>query len=217
MQTVALHQSLTNVVTVADTDASAFYEPTLTATLHYDCKKKQAFTAGDMKAHLGLKATDDARDEGIVEHMETDSLKALSRETNGFDFKATWQARFDLGANHPHSAYYAYDETCADPSQCKGKLTFTALSEGVDAPEPSDLITGGAGWNDAAVKSSALVLPTAPTAAAAACDGTDWDSDTASPGISEYKACGLVQSDVVLGGASGLLTDFSALSTVPTK
>lgn len=198
-------KSITNpAVVTADDAAGRLYKPTVKATLSYTCKKKQAFSPpGKMGVHLGLQAITDAS--SIVQNMDMDSEKELSRD-NGKDFSAEWTPKFDLGANQPHSEYYEYDDTCANAGQCKGKFTFTADSVSTD--HSSDLTTGGAGWKDELVKSSALALASAPTTAASACTGKGWDSSSASPGISEYDACELVQSDVVLGGAKGLLTDF---------
>ena len=198
---------------VSSSDAGTrYYEPTLKATLVFDCKRFQDFDRGvDMEATLKLAPTNDAHNYHVVQHMVTGSTSELT-PVSGTEWEAQWTPKFDLGANQPHSAYYQYPGTCGGEN-CFGKITFSSDGQSIDLA--SDLTAGGQGWLDDDVESSNLALDKFFTAAATECDGSlVWNSGNAKAGIDAYTACGLVQSDSIKqagaytehGDDAGLLT-----------
>lgn len=186
----------------ADADGR-IYAPVLKAQVEYSCYPSKSHVVGGVTADLFIEASPDATTHNIVGNMVKSSASYLER-TAGHLFESTWTALYDLGANDPHSAYYVAGSSCTGGDMCMGKIKLQAA--GLSKDISSDITQSGLGWKDSSVAFSGV--------SADQCDQTD---RTDTPGLTEFKACGVTQNDALtadaLSGASrasdkGLLTEF---------
>lgn len=171
------------------------YKPAITATKEYECIKRQAEIAEQVGTALAVVKTAAAGTEGVV---GTQTLSgAFNMVRNGdYSFSATETVIYDLGADHPHSAYYTSGLTCGEGDPCRGKVTLSAGAASFDVASG----LSGAWGSDAAVQYFRLVNDAGATNA---CSNKVYSDDFSR---SESAICDM-RLDIELD-ADGLMTTF---------
>lgn len=172
------------------------YKPTITATKTYDCIKKQASPTEQVGTALAVVKTLNAALKNVVGSQTLSQSFHMAR-TDDKSFSATETVTYDLGADHPHSAYYASGLTCGDGDPCRGKVTLSAGDASFDIASHLSGV-----WNsDAAVQYFRLVNDAGATNA---CSDKVYADDFSR---SQSEICDM-RLHIALGGQSGLMTTF---------
>lgn len=171
------------------------YKPAIIATKTYDCIKKQAEIAEQVGTALAVVKTAVAGTAGVVGTQTLTRSFNMAR-TDDKTFSATETVIYDLGADHPHSAYYTSGLSCGEGDPCRGKVTLSAGAASFDVASG----LAGAWGSDAAVQYFRLVNDAGATNA---CSNKVYSDDFSR---SESEICDM-RLDIAFN-ESGLMTTF---------